>query len=166
MALATKGFMGNRQAMYPAEMQGEVIALDSRHCYPGRQGHNYRLVTSHVNFDEAREVLDYCIQHHQDTCQVEFAKELLVTKMVDVRTREVVDCPLNCDYVALSYCWGGIVPALERLRTGGLPRTIEDAITATRLLGRDFVWVRAPYEEQDKARSAQLTPMPRSMPSV
>ncbi|KAF4427738.1 hypothetical protein CGGC5_v004982 [Colletotrichum fructicola Nara gc5] len=56
-----------------------------------------------------------------------------------------------CNYVALSHCWGQHQPAKttkatlgrykSRLIWADLPKTFQDAITVTRALGIDFIWV-------------------------
>ncbi|KAF4836161.1 hypothetical protein CGCSCA4_v012355 [Colletotrichum siamense] len=56
-----------------------------------------------------------------------------------------------CNYVALSHCWGQHQPAKTTKATLGrykwrliwadLPKTFQDAITVTRALGIDFIWV-------------------------
>jgi hypothetical protein len=58
------------------------------------------------------------------------------------------------EYAALSYCWGGdqriklTVAAVAEFTTSGipcsdLPKTIQDAITTTRKLGLQYVWIDA-----------------------
>ncbi|KAF3809524.1 hypothetical protein GCG54_00012808, partial [Colletotrichum gloeosporioides] len=46
-----------------------------------------------------------------------------------------------CNYVALSHCWGHHQPAKTTKATLDLPKTFQDAITVTRALGIDFIWV-------------------------
>ena len=62
--------------------------------------------------------------------------ELLTTRMVDVQDRRVVPCPLDCDYIALSYVWGGIQPSSGALECHFLPQTIENDIPVTKFLKR------------------------------
>ncbi|KAJ5511286.1 Heterokaryon incompatibility [Penicillium expansum] len=63
--------------------------------------------------------------------------------MIDIVERIVVPCPPDCDYVALSYVWGGVEPSPGSLKNRCLPQTIEDAITVTQALGRRYLWVDA-----------------------
>lgn len=53
----------------------------------------------------------------------------------------MVHCPAYCDYVALSYVWGGVQPTEKALETHNLPQMIEDAITVTIGLGKQYLWV-------------------------
>lgn len=125
-----------------ARMMGESIALDSRHLPVDgkRPSYNARFVDSMIDFKPIKEALDNCLQSHQ-TCRREFHQELSTTRMINVLTRKVVACPVKCEYLALSYVWGGIIPAPDALETNTLPQTIEDAITITKRLGRNYLWV-------------------------
>ena len=128
------------------EMTGEVIALsllppDAK--FDGPRSYNARLVEPMIDFDLARRALDFCLEHHQDTCRVSQPDRLLTATMLDVIDRKTVPCPRDCDYVALSYVWGGVMPAADALEKHTLPETIEDAITVTRKLGRRYLWVDA-----------------------
>lgn len=124
-------------------MTGEAIALDSRHRTPSgnRPTYNARFIDSMIDFTIIREALDHCVHSHPSHCQPVFENELLTSRMIDVRARKVVSCPAQCDYLALSYVWGGIIPASDALENGTLPQTIEDAITITRKLGKQYLWV-------------------------
>ncbi|KAK0710550.1 heterokaryon incompatibility protein-domain-containing protein [Apiosordaria backusii] len=96
-----------------------------------------------VSPDGYRTVLEDCINRHGPDCQATTSPELSLTRMIDVIDRKVVRCPEQCDYFALSYVWGGVVPAPNALETKTLPNTIEDAIVVTRKLGRRYLWVDA-----------------------
>jgi hypothetical protein len=51
---------------------------------------------------------------------------------------------MDCQYVALSYVWGDLEPgpSVEHgILPAQLPRTIEDSILATRLLGYRYLWI-------------------------
>lgn len=87
------------------------------------------------------EPLEHCEKHHGDYCYSDKPAELLKTKMIDVEKRMVVKCPEKCDYIALSYVWGGVQPVEGALEKRCLPQTIEDAITVTKALGRRYLWV-------------------------
>ncbi|CAI9627456.1 unnamed protein product [Alternaria burnsii] len=61
---------------------------------------------------------------------------------------------MNCQYVALSYVWGGLVfktDSTSGLLPSMLPCTIEDSIKATLLLGYRYLWVDAFCINQDDA---------------
>ncbi|KAI0130147.1 heterokaryon incompatibility protein-domain-containing protein [Xylariales sp. AK1849] len=88
--------------------------------------------------------LDRCIAEHGPfKCSTPWSDQLLKTRMIDVATRSVVKYPPQCSYVALSYVWGGVSPKEDALANNELPQTIEDAITATKMLGIPYLWVDA-----------------------
>lgn len=73
--------------------------------------------------------------------------------VIDCHTRKVVPAPSGCDYTALSYVWGRSQTDVQLGDTLGiLPKTIEDAIEATRMLGYSFLWVDRYCIRQDNAR--------------
>ncbi|KAK0719836.1 heterokaryon incompatibility protein-domain-containing protein [Lasiosphaeris hirsuta] len=146
-------------------MTGEAIALEVP--FPGRQVHNARLVDPFVDFSWVRHALRRCQETHGNACHGDFPKELLTSRMLDVEEREIVPCPDNCDYVALSYRWGlHVNPPLSAIKMA-LPQTIEDAITVTKQLGKRYLWVDAycidqspnPTPEQVAEKQQQLNMM-------
>lgn len=54
-------------------------------------------------------------------------------------------------YIALSYCWGTSLPCktttdnldarLESIDFTSLPKTLQDSILITRVLGMDYIWI-------------------------
>ena len=76
-------------------------------------------------------------------------------KLINVHSCTVVPAPPHCHYVALSYVWGNVPQSIlntwdfttsgsskfAKLNVCGLPRTIQDAISLTRLLGETYLWV-------------------------
>lgn len=90
--------------------------------------------------------LNYCISNHGSHCHIDQPEEHYTTRMLDVFDRKVVPCPRNCDYIALSYVWGGVHPLPGALENRCLPQTIEDAITVTKALGRRYLWVCWPLK--------------------
>jgi hypothetical protein len=121
--------------------RGEVIAMDSRQTSPDRRMCNARLIGPLLDFTRGREALELCEATH-GACQTHWPTEMSRARMIDVVRRTTVPCPDKCDYVALSYVWGGVMPAVGALEGGKLPRTIEDAITVTQKLGKRYLWVR------------------------
>lgn len=125
-------------------MRGEVIAMQSRQAPPDRRMCNARLVSPLLDFARGREALELCQTTHS-ACRIpRWPAEMSRTRVVDVVRRKTVPCPDDCDYVALSYVWGGVMPAAGALQGRTLPRTIEDAITVTQKLGKRYLWVRSP----------------------
>ncbi|KAK0671609.1 heterokaryon incompatibility protein-domain-containing protein [Cercophora samala] len=117
---------------------GESMALAAT----TRSG-NAKYLDRFVDVSSFSGVLEDCIKNHPATCQVTASPELSLTRMIDVIDRKVVPYPHHCDYFALSYVWGGVMPASDGLENKTLPNTIEDAIAVTRKLGRRYLWVDA-----------------------
>ncbi|CAM1503140.1 Fc.00g079160.m01.CDS01 [Cosmosporella sp. VM-42] len=134
-----------------AAMAGEAIALLSEPSSSTDKKFNARLVDEMIDFAPIRKALEYCVTSHPTECQPKFHIDLLSTRMVDVIARETVPCPDNCDYLALSYVWGGVHPTAGALKAGTLPQTIEDAITITKKLDMS--------PEQRAAKEKQLSLM-------
>ncbi|ENH63828.1 hypothetical protein FOC1_g10007965 [Fusarium oxysporum f. sp. cubense race 1] len=155
-------FFNAGQQLRVAMMTGEAIAMHPNSS--SEDSYSARVIEGMVNVDYIRKGLEHCREHHSEQCNAKFDKGLLITKMLDVNTRKVVDCPDNCDYLALSYVWGGIHPADGALEAGTLPQTIEDAITLTKRLGKQYLWVDAlcidqspsPTPEQAASKAKQL----------
>ncbi|KAF5557153.1 hypothetical protein FPHYL_7742 [Fusarium phyllophilum] len=155
-------FFNAGQQLRVAMMTGEAIALHPNSS--SEEFYNARAIDGMVDVDLIQKGLEHCQKYHSEQCNAKFDKGLLITKMLDVDTRKVVDCPDNCDYLALSYVWGGIHPADGALEAGTLPQTIEDAITLTKKLGKRYLWVDAlcidqspnPTPEQAASKAKQL----------
>ncbi|KAF5608252.1 uncharacterized protein FSUBG_4788 [Fusarium subglutinans] len=155
-------FFNAGQQLRVAMMTGEAIAMHTSSC--SEELCNVRVIEGMVDVDHIKKSLEHCQKHHSEQCNAKFDKRLLITKMLDVDTRKVVDCPDNCDYLALSYVWGGIHPADGALEAGKLPQTIEDAIALTKKLGKRYLWVDAlcidqspnPTPEQAASKAKQL----------
>ncbi|KGO67396.1 Heterokaryon incompatibility [Penicillium expansum] len=122
-----------------------TIALEPRLAPPDRKLNSLRPISSNVDFSLLRQALGLCLEKHCTSCSTQKQKrpELLETRMIDIVERIVVPCPPDCDYVALSYVWGGVEPSPGSLKNRCLPQTIEDAITVTQALGRRYLWVDA-----------------------
>jgi hypothetical protein len=132
----------------------------------GRLGHN-RPVPSRCDFSLFRDWIELCGNHH-DTCRHVRYELDFPLRLIDVKRHCVVMAPSNSRYVALSYVWGTkkqLTLKNDTLQTFGtdgslyenhqLPKTIKDAMTATRKLGERFLWVDAltivPDDKQGKA---------------
>jgi hypothetical protein len=105
-------------------------------------------------FKECRKSHTRCIEHNN-------THSFVPDRLLDVGAGSAAriylrDIPAesNCDYAALSYCWGGPQPRmttvadLEEHMTRGipvddLPATIQDAISVTRCLGLQYLWIDA-----------------------
>ncbi|KGO55790.1 Heterokaryon incompatibility [Penicillium expansum] len=118
---------------------------------------------------------DHCTEEHRDLCgKTEFASERAPSmpsiRLIDVARACVVtlDSSEGVNWVALSYVWGEAqVHALKKdnyasyhqpgaLNAENMPSTILDAITVTREMGEDYLWVDSlcivQDDDEDKLR--------------
>ncbi|KAI8711426.1 HET domain-containing protein [Fusarium sp. LHS14.1] len=106
-----------------------------------------RLLGPHVNFDLVKSWLRYCEDHHGKICaSVRGNDELNMIsslKFIDCDTNTII--PANgMPYIALSYLWGdGLSSAVSSVSSlpDDVPKTIKDAMTATRAMGLRYLWV-------------------------
>ncbi|KAI0121825.1 HET-domain-containing protein [Daldinia grandis] len=127
------------QALYGVE---SAFALSHKTSAPSRPGFSARERGVLWKPDIVNAWMRRCEQGHA-RCRVEWSDQLLICKMIDVSSRQIVSCPLQCRYIALSYVWGGVSPKYGALESRELPQTIEDAITVTKALGLQYLWVDA-----------------------
>ena len=92
--------------------------------------------------------LSECESRHPRICQPTWNEKLMQTFLVDVKARRIVGYPsAKCDYIALSYVWGGVDQSIPVAgKAGGslsmpLPATIEDAMSLVNALGKQYLWV-------------------------
>ncbi|KIK91230.1 hypothetical protein PAXRUDRAFT_640599 [Paxillus rubicundulus Ve08.2h10] len=107
-----------------------------------------------ADYDMIRGWLRRCDDLHHITCQPAWSEDLRKIKLIDVEARQVVIYPSSgCDYITLSYVWGGVRQRSyelgDVLPTASLPATIEDAMVVTRNLGKQYLWVDSLCIEQD-----------------
>jgi len=96
-----------------------------------------------VDFTYARQWIRNCISSHVE-CKSPPDSDFHDLKVLDCRDRIIVSAPKHCEYVALSYVWGKVrlENALDFPRIPDiLPRTVEDSIIATRMLGYRYLWI-------------------------
>ena len=92
-----------------------------------------------------------CDDLHHITCRPLVSEGLKQIKLVDVETRQIVMYPPDgCDYIALSYVWGGVEQPSYKLGEvlPTIPATLEDAIIVTRNLGKQYIWADSLCIEQ------------------
>ena len=105
-----------------------------------------RLVQScSLNTGVIEEWLSTCLRLHGPHCSPVYDEDLQGIRLIDVlEPRKIINYPeRGCEYVALSYVWGGVAQKGFRLGSilGRLPQTIEDAIACVRILGKRYLWV-------------------------
>jgi hypothetical protein len=111
-------------------------------------------MVSEASYDQTRRWLQYCYSHHEHcaTSKTPF----LPTRVIDVGTLDGVPKLVELNghsshYAALSYCWGGnqsvmadgrnIKEFFTQLPVSKLHPTLKDAISTTRELGLQFLWI-------------------------
>jgi hypothetical protein len=105
-----------------------------------------------------------CVEGHEGCLRLDHAP--LPTRVIDVGSDRkepflYVSKQENSEYIALSHCWGGMVPITTTLATleqrqreirfSELPRTFRDAITITRKLKVQYIWIDSLCIIQDSA---------------
>lgn len=135
--------MGSDNGIKQSQMAGESICLATSDTFPGRMMGNGKLVKPLIDFSFPRQALENCRKHHGTFCEIQKPPEIRRILVIDTLSRTVIPYPDNCDYLALSYVWGGVMPAEGALETRTLPQTIEDAITVTKEMGYRYLWVDA-----------------------
>lgn len=104
-----------------------------------------------VNYERVTRLLAECTDHHLECANYKLGAFPRGARVIDCTTREIVDLVANMQYLALSYVWGNPLTsqAVQALSVKGqsvrlienAPQTIEDAITVTKRLGYNFLWI-------------------------
>ncbi|KAI0438202.1 heterokaryon incompatibility protein-domain-containing protein [Xylaria telfairii] len=143
--------------------------------FSSRIGDIIEIINSAENWRRANEYILECQREHTSCRERDEESRVSMfypTMLIDVEAesdqpiRLVQGSSLNkterrVDYLALSYCWGGCTPPFttienvnERKRRGfqleNQPRTIQDAVTATRKLGFRYIWIDSLCIIQDR----------------
>ncbi|KAI1204180.1 HET-domain-containing protein [Annulohypoxylon truncatum] len=122
--------------------------------------------SSEKYISQMKDWVNACDNGH-DTCKRNLSNNYLPTRVLDV-SREPYQIflhePGKSDrgpYIALSHCWGGVVPIMTRTETLGkfkkgipiesFPKTFQDAIFITRQLQCRYLWIDSLCIVQDSA---------------
>jgi len=167
---------GKLKRVYPCGfdlclLEGEEMELVSR----------VALNPFQFDLDNLRRWYEDCKAEHQTNCWparleprqgTSFQSfQLTDFRVIDVYIDRVIAAPSDCEYVALSYVWGGAVPStLKRadlaydppqsrtfessyttLDRDPLPRTIQDAMFVVAAIGERYLWVDCLCIVQDDA---------------
>ena len=96
-----------------------------------------------------------CDDLHHTTCRPFVSEYLKQIKLVDVETRQIVMYPPDgCDYIALSYVWGGVEQPsfkLGEILPTAVLATLEDAMVVTRHLGKQYLWADSLCIDQENS---------------
>ncbi|KAK3988627.1 heterokaryon incompatibility protein-domain-containing protein [Cladorrhinum sp. PSN332] len=117
--------------------------------YQGMRMRHGRLIEAEGgDFGRFRRWIDFCCSHHLDQRCRPLGRNLDIPgfKVIDCETRHVIRAKIGCKFVALSYVWGPNAEEPVAISPAGalpdaVPRTIDDAIKATRKLGLRYLWV-------------------------
>lgn len=110
-----------------------------------------------LDFELLRSWLSRCSKNHGSECAPDTAIGDFCLRVIDVRSRRVVEAPPSCRYLALSYVWGDSRQLLLEQNTyarltseGGLDEqchdissTIKDAMLLCEKLKESYLWVDA-----------------------
>lgn len=109
-----------------------------------------RRIGPHFEASVAKEWLKCCRNTHADECTKD-VPPMTGLKLIDCRSLMVVDAPQRSLYAALSYVWGSSASAASNFSLSennsptalpsDLPRVISDAITFTKALDLQYLWV-------------------------
>ncbi|KIW14315.1 hypothetical protein PV08_07097 [Exophiala spinifera] len=123
-----------------------------------------RIDFSGINLKMILDWVQACQDRHDASCLPMATEELGKVRLIDVETRTIVRYPgFDCEYIALSYVWGDVVQSTYRLGDviQSLPRTLEDALSLTRKLGKRYMWIDSVCIDQsdDEDKSEQINRM-------
>ncbi len=153
---------------YKREHRIQVLADSSCNDSLAELNLGRRVESSSVSIDLLKGWINACVCMHGATCtpaKYETARGFTL-RLVDLRRRCIVIAPEDCEYVALSYTWGGsrnikhlklTKDSLRWLQTEGalsdanedVPTTIKDALYVADLLQERYLWVDAICIQQD-----------------
>jgi hypothetical protein len=127
---------------------------------------SHTVLSALPSFNVAKEWLQRCLTTH-DMCKRE-DPPTLPTRVLDVGSVDgsvepylFISNGKRADYVALSHCWGGDIPAKTTLQTLAtrcastpmslLPKTFQHAVIVVRSLGFQYLWIDSLCIIQDSA---------------
>jgi hypothetical protein len=109
------------------------------------------------DFDFMINCLQYCQTNHHKSCHInsKTKRALKAWKVIDCKTKEIVEAPPDLDYIALSYVWGMGTSNDTSQDINNAPRVIRDAMDVTLKLSFRYLWVdRYCIDYADKAETA------------
>lgn len=115
-----------------------------------------------IDFDIIRGWIQRCGREHTKQCtQTESsASSLKELKLIDCEQRRIVPALPTYEYSALSYVWGtsrsGDDWCVHNELPTTLPRTIEDALKVSKLLGFRYIWIDRYCIDQDNDVEKQM----------
>jgi hypothetical protein len=106
-----------------------------------------RWLNPFIEFENLRAWLNFCDLYHTEICVTSDPRPIRSLRVIDCDNRTIIPAEADCKYITLSYVWGTSTtsPSDENwdekrnLLSEKLPRTIEDAIEATKRLGYRYL---------------------------
>ncbi|KAK3358712.1 heterokaryon incompatibility protein-domain-containing protein [Lasiosphaeria hispida] len=115
--------------------------------------------------------IEDCLANHPQ-CNEKHFPNVIPSRLIDVGPSDGTQEPRLCEgpvqgqYIALSHCWGGSLPVQttssnivqhkKSLPFSTLPKTFQDAVTFTRRLGIQYLWIDSLCIIQDSASDWRL----------
>ena len=170
----THGYPSLWEALtYYAHFSGIVHPVVSSATEALSQFGTRRLLPDRIDYHLLRNWYSFCAQYHRKACAINSKEYPEMFKVIDCRTRRMIEAPPNCWYVALSYVWGqqqstkassskitseNVEP--RTLTSDTIPRVIEDAMIVTLELGWQYLWVdRYCIDQNDEEKHFQINQM-------
>lgn len=100
-----------------------------------------------ADFGIVRTWLEFCLKNHGDTCELIDLRPIPALQVVDCDTGLIISAKRGCKYLAFSYVWGKAqseeptIGGEFHLLAEGTPILIQDAISATKRLGYQYLWI-------------------------
>lgn len=90
--------------------------------------------------------MELCHKRHEIHCNhpIQYIENM---KLLDCWTMEITECKAAMPYVVLSYVWGGRTKGQDwdykksSITLESLPKTLQDSVKLTRLLGYQYIWI-------------------------
>ena len=151
---------------------GVISSVVSSTIESSKKFRTRRVLPDRINYQLLRNWYDLCVRHHPKKCAVDITERPDTLKVIDCQTKQIVEAPPDCPYIALSYVWGqgqSIAtwpkqpceePGSSMLSADRIPNVITDAMTVTVQLGWQFLWVdRYCIDQNDEAKHMQMNQM-------
>ncbi|KAF7505179.1 hypothetical protein GJ744_001169 [Endocarpon pusillum] len=141
----------------------EIDGVETPRAIPKRPGADrieYNSTGSLESLAWAQDQISTCVKSHDKCREFQALGHFLPTRLLhinpndlgDLVLKESKEIPIESLYVALSYCWGSVTPQCwttastvhlreKRIPWSTLPKTFQDAVTFTRSIGIDYVWI-------------------------
>jgi hypothetical protein len=123
--------------------RGDALCLLEDDLGPHRTLGGRRIRQDEIDISVIKQWLSSCLGQHGPACAPLFTPDLRKVHLVDIESRDIINHPgYECDYVALSYVWGGVEQQSYKVgdRLKELPQTLEDSIIFTKKLGKRYLW--------------------------